>query len=291
MGAPVTDLVRLSAGASRETWSFCAGRPLILQRHTARSDDLRLSVDAQTEVMSAAHAVGVPVPLIVAADADSMIVEQIPGETIARKILRDEGFADARAALTKQCAQALTRIHAIPRASVGSLGDGDQLAAFRSVLDQVQHPYPALELAFRWLELRRPARTRTTVVHGDFRLGNFVVGPEGLRAVLDWELAHIGDPLEDLGWLCVTAWRFGAAAPVGGFGTRDQLFAAYEDAAETPVDRDAVHWWEIFGNLRWAVICIVQAQRHLSGRERSVELATIGRRVAEVEQDLFELLP
>jgi aminoglycoside phosphotransferase (APT) family kinase protein len=129
------------------------------------------------------------------------------------------------------------------------------------------------------------------VVHGDFRNGNLIIGPEGIRAVLDWELAHLGDPLEDLGWLCVKAWRFGSPLPVGGFGTIDQLIAAYEGAGGRPVDAGALHWWQVLGTLRWGIICIVQALTHTSGALRSVELAAIGRRVCEVEWDLLELLP
>jgi aminoglycoside phosphotransferase (APT) family kinase protein len=128
-------------------------------------------------------------------------------------------------------------------------------------------------------------------VHGDFRLGNFIVGPGGLEAVLDWELAHLGDPMEDLGWLCVKAWRFGARPPVGGFGEYDELFGAYGAAAGVEVDPEAVHWWEVLGTLKWGVMCIMQASTHLNGFSRSVELAAIGRRVCENEHDLLALLP
>jgi hypothetical protein len=127
-------------------------------------------------------------------------------------------------------------------------------------------------------------------VHGDFRNGNLIVGPDGVRAVLDWELAHLGDPLEDLGWLCVKAWRFGSPLPVGGFGPVEDLVAGYERAGGRRVDLSALRWWEVLGTLRWGVICIVQTVTHLSGAVRSVELAAIGRRVCEVEWDLLELL-
>jgi hypothetical protein len=128
------------------------------------------------------------------------------------------------------------------------------------------------------------------LVHGDFRLGNLVVGPEGLRAVLDWELTHAGNPAEDLGWLCVKAWRFGAAAPVAGLGSREDLLSAYRDSGGADIGLDELRWWEILGTLRWAAICMTQAWTHLSGRQRSVELAAIGRRVCEQEWDLLLLL-
>jgi aminoglycoside phosphotransferase (APT) family kinase protein len=128
------------------------------------------------------------------------------------------------------------------------------------------------------------------VVHGDFRNGNLVVGPDGVRAVLDWELVHVGDPMEDLGWLCTRAWRFGGAPPVGGFGEYDDLVAAYEKRSGVAVDRDVLRWWELLGTVKWGVICVVQANRHLVGGQRSVELAAIGRRVCEQEYDCLNLL-
>jgi aminoglycoside phosphotransferase (APT) family kinase protein len=167
----------------------------------------------------------------------------------------------------------------------------DQVASYRTVLDSLGEPHPAFELGFRWLERNRPPTERTVVVHGDFRHGNLIIGPDGVRAVIDWELAHAGDPMEDLGWLCVKAWRFGAARPVGGFGSYEQLFEAYGEAAGVAVDPDVVRWWEALGTLKWGIMCIMQASRHLSGLSRSVELAAIGRRVCENEHDLLSLLP
>jgi aminoglycoside phosphotransferase (APT) family kinase protein len=128
-------------------------------------------------------------------------------------------------------------------------------------------------------------------VHGDFRLGNLIIGPEGVRSVLDWELGHVGDPMEDLAWLCVRSWRFGNdQLPVAGVGQREDLFAAYEAAGGRDVDPAVVHWWELFGNLRWGVICIMQARAYLDGLSQSVELATIGRRTAETEWELLNLM-
>ncbi|GAA3845907.1 phosphotransferase family protein [Sphaerisporangium flaviroseum] len=166
----------------------------------------------------------------------------------------------------------------------------DPLRTWRDLLDATGQPHPVFELAFRRLAATRPDPGRTTVVHGDFRNGNLIVGPEGIRAVLDWELAHTGDPVEDLGWLCVKAWRFGSEKPVGGFGDYDRLVQAYEKAGGHPVDRDALRWWETFGVLKWGVICVMQAMRHLRGGAGSVELAAIGRRVCETEWDLLHHL-
>jgi aminoglycoside phosphotransferase (APT) family kinase protein len=96
--------------------------------------------------------------------------------------------------------------------------------------------------------------------------------------------------MEDLGWMCVRSWRFGGPKPVGGIGDRDAFFAAYGDAAGIAVDPERVRWWEIFGNLRWGIMCITQARAYLDGRSNSVELAAIGRRTAETEWELLELI-
>lgn len=296
-GARIENLHRLSGGASRETWAFDAdGRPLILQRQIARPDDARLGLAAQAHLLRAARAAGVPVPDVLAATdsgalGDAMIVERLDGETIPRKILRDDAFAGVRSALAAECGEALARIHAIPVDAVPMLEQRDEVALYRTLLDNLGRSQPAFELGFRWLASTPPPISVRSVVHGDFRNGNFIVGPDGIRAVIDWELAHVGDPMEDLGWLCVKSWRFGAPLPVGGFGTREKLFDAYGRASGRKVDPGVVRWWEVFGTIRWGVICIVQMMRHVSGAERSVELATIGRRVAEVEHDLMLLLP
>lgn len=296
VGGPVEGLARLSGGASRETWSFsAAGRRLILQRQ--RSGDVR-DMGVEAAVLRAAFAAGVRVPeLLASGPADSpigssyMVLAHVDGETIARKILRDETFADARRVLVDDLAAALARLHAIDPAAIPGLPATDQIAQYRTTLDDLDasldQAHPTFELAFRWLEANRPSSARRSLVHGDFRLGNVMVGPDGLRAVLDWELAHVGDPMEDLGWLCVRAWRFGSALPVAGVGTYDQLIEAYRRESGLPVDADVVRWWEVLGTLKWGIMCMVQTSSHLLGLARSHELAAIGRRVCENEYDLF----
>ena len=152
-------------------------------------------------------------------------------------------------------------------------------------------PRPVFELALRWLRDHDPGPSQeVTLVHGDFRHGNLIIGPDGVRAVLDWELAHIGDPMEDLGWICVNSWRFGEIdKPVGGFGSREELFAGYE-AAGRRVDPDRVTFWEVMGTLRWGVMCCGMMQRFRTGPEHSIERAMIGRRASETEIDLLRLL-
>lgn len=293
-GRAIGALTRLSGGASRETWRFEAdGEPLILQRQ--RAGDTR-DMEVEASVLRAAAAAGVPVPHLLASGrfengARYMIQSWVDGETIARKILRDDDFASARDSLVGQFATALAAVHSIPVDNVPGLPTTDQVAQYRQSLDdlnaQLQQSHPAFELAFRWLEANRPASARRTVVHGDFRLGNVMVGPEGLRAVLDWELAHIGDPMEDLGWLCVRAWRFGSDLPVAGVGHYVALLAAYESATGSPADPEALLWWEVLGTVKWGVMCMLQASAHLLGFSRSHELAAIGRRVCENEYDIL----
>ncbi|MFI7127077.1 phosphotransferase family protein [Nonomuraea sp. NPDC050153] len=299
-GASVPFSARLPGGASRETWALdvVAGG----ERHelVLRLDSPGAALEAggslasEATLMRAAHAAGVPVPAIVAAGESYILMTRVAGETIPRKILRDDAYAAARPRLAAQCGQALAAIHRMPPSCLArdapEEGAEDPLRRWRDVLDLLGEPHPVFELALRRLAADRPTGTRRTVVHGDFRNGNLIVGPDGIRAVLDWELAHLGDPLEDLGWLCVKAWRFGSPLPVGGFGAYDELIGAYEAAAGHPVDRDALRWWETFGVLKWGVICVMQTMRHLRGGARSVELAAIGRRVCENEWDLLRML-
>lgn len=289
--ADVTDLVRLTGGASRETWRCdIGGVTHVVQRQRAGAvHDMAI----EAAILRAAQAEGVPVPTLVAhvvddAGVSSLVTRFIAGETIARKILRDDRFADARRRLAADLGRALARVHRIRPESVPGLTFVDPLQSYRERLDELGQPHPAFELAFRWLEDHRPPGTREpVVVHGDFRLGNVIVDDDGLAAVIDWELAHLGDPVEDLGWLCVPAWRFGSPMPVAGVADREVLLHAYAEESGIEVDRETLRWSEVNGILRWGIICIVQAESHRSGMARSHELAAIGRRVCENEHDLF----
>lgn len=284
-------LERLSGGASRETWRIAAdGRRWILQRQRPGSPrDLAVEVAA----LRAARSHGVPVPEVVASGDASvlgqpfMVLEHIEGETIARKILRDDDFVEARSVLVSQMARALAAIHQVTADAVPGLPESDQVEQYRTALDDLGEPHPTFELALRWLDDHRPSSARRTLVHGDFRLGNLMVGPDGLRAVLDWELTRAGDPVEDLGWLCVRAWRFGGLHPVAGVGTYEALLSAYSEASGVEVTMDELRWWEVMGTTKWGIMCVLQASTHLSGLARSHELAAIGRRVCENEHDVF----
>lgn len=300
----VESLRRLSGGASRETWSLdlveadsSAPVGLILQRVRPGTVSGGPGMTGEAALLRAAADLGVPVPSVVADDAGDaigapcIVMARLAGETIARKLLRDDEWSTARSRLVEQAGAALAGIHRIPIDAVEGLRESDQLLEMERLLQGYDQPLPAFELALRWLADHRPPSPPRTVVHGDFRLGNLLVDHDGLAGVLDWELSHLGDPAEDLGWYCVRAWRFGSALPAGGMGTREQLLAAYEAAGGEPVDPEVLRWWELLGTLKWGLICVMQAQVHLSGASRSVELAAIGRRVCENEWDVLGLLP
>lgn len=287
----VTDLVRLTGGASRETWRCDVdGVTHVVQRQRAGATH-DMAVEAAILRAAAAHGVAVP-PLVAHVVDDtgvsSLVTRFVPGETIARKILRDEQYAAARERLAEDLGRALARVHRIRPDAVPGLVASDPLATYREHLDELGQPHPTFELAFRWLEEHRPPSSgEPVVVHGDYRLGNVIVDDDGLAAVIDWELAHLGDRVEDLGWLCVPAWRFGSPKPVAGVADRDVLLRAYADEAGVEIDRETLRWSEVNGILRWGIMCIIQAESHRSGVARSHELAAIGRRVCENEHDLF----
>jgi aminoglycoside phosphotransferase (APT) family kinase protein len=297
----VGESTRLSGGASKETWSFDAIAPdgtrtgLILRRDALGRPSQPGAVDREAAAISIAHYAGLPVPELLFSSGAAgffgsagMIMRRVEGETIARRILRDDEYAAARGALVRQLGEFAAGLHAqeVPT----FFPNPDPLAGLREQLDAFGRPSEVFELAMAELAANPPAAREPVLLHGDFRLGNVIVGPEGLRAVLDWELTHVGSPAEDLGWLCVKAWRFGAAPPVAGLGSREELLAAYHAAGGAEISVAELRWWEILGTLRWGVICLTQARAHLSGAHRSVELAAIGRRVAEQEWDLLVLL-
>lgn len=304
LGGTVRDLRRLSGGASRITSSFelltdvGVHRSLILQQDRASGIAGAGRVRVEVALLRAAAAAGVPVPAVVASGESGddglgtgwLVTERIKGEAIPRKILRDPEWTGARTVLTDQCARALAAIHAIDLHGIEGLAPVDPLHDPLPILDALGEVRPALEFGARWLDTHRPPEGRRVTVHGDFRLGNLLVGPDGLRGVLDWELAHAGDPAEDLGWLCAPAWRFGGPGHVGGFGDVTALLDAYAAAGGEVIDPQRLGWWLVHATVKWATICAMQASSHLSGATRSVELAAIGRRVCESEWDLFVLL-
>lgn len=300
IAAPVEHLTRLTGGASRETFRFSvAGVDHVLQRERPGTQRRPQGMAAEAEVVRSAEAVGVAVPKVVVSNAEApdtaigpsfFVTEAVDGETIARRILRDDDYRDARPVLAGQFGAALAAIHTIDPESMPWLERDDELDKYRRIADELELARPAFELAFRWLDRNRPTAVAPSLVHGDFRLGNMIIDPSGLAAVIDWELAHVSEPMEDLAWLCVRAWRFGASLPVAGLGSYDDLLGGYESVTGVSVDRVSLRWWEVMGTLKWGIMCGLQANAHLSGVYRSVELAAIGRRIVEQEQDVLAII-
>lgn len=305
----IANLKRLSGGASQETWSFdglgpAGTMPLILRRapggKTVQRSGNAVALATEAKVIRLAKTSGVPVPSVpyVLTDADNLgpgyIMGRVEGETIARKILRDPEYAEARPKLAHQCGRILAAIHALDRSSLGELNvvpADAQLNQYRALYDGYDYPHPVFEVAFKWLEQRLPKSPPLTLVHGDFRNGNLMIGPDGVRAVLDWELVHIGDPAEDLGWICVNSWRFGESKKIaGGFGDVDDLLAGYAEAGGKGMTAERVRFWEIFGTLKWGIMCMTMYQAFAQASDRTVERAAIGRRSSETEIDLVNLL-
>jgi aminoglycoside phosphotransferase (APT) family kinase protein len=220
---------------------------------------------------------------------NGLVMRSVPGETIARRILRDDEFAPARAVLVRELAEFLAGLHALDPGEVPGVETPDALSVWDKY-QRLEQRSAVFDRAHEWLLAHRPPAVTDALIHGDLRMGNVIVGPEGLRAVIDWELIHRGDPHEDLAWLCLKAWRFGVPQEVGGLGSIDELVSAYEAAGGRTIDRDALRWWLVAKTLTWGVGCMLQAETHRSGRVRSIDLAAVGRRTAEQEWDLVELL-
>lgn len=306
----VESLTRLSGGASQQTWAFEArgpagSMPVILRRMPpeSRLSDTAIGLEIEAELIRRAGRAGVPVPevLAVAQPDDGIghgfLMRRIEGETLGRRILRDAPFDAIRPHLASQAGGISALVHSVPTEGVPLMRrtPAQDLELLHRRYLRTGAALPVFELAFRWLREHCPAAADLTLVHGDYRHGNLIIGPDGIRAVLDWELAHLGDPMEDLGWICVAAWRFGQIdKPVGGFGTREALFAAYAQRAGRAVDPQRVHFWEVVGTLRWGVMCLDLASSYPQFRQtdpgRAVERAMIGRRVSETDIDLLRLL-
>ena len=305
----------LAGGASRETWRFeieIEGDPLplVMRLDTATTmNEEALSRKVEFCLLQLAYSTGItcPRPYWLCDDdevlgAPFFLMAYVAGESIGPRVVRSPELASARQMLPGQMARELARIHALDphRPEIARLPRPAQdVSPAQHVVDQLRRALarldvhsPGLAAGLRWLEQNQPpAPPLLRLVHGDFRIGNLIVAQKGLAAVIDWEFAHLGDPMEDVAWPLVRDWRFGHDhLRLGGIGEAEPYLAAYEAATEQPLDRAAVAYWEIMGNMKWAVTCLVQASRHLSGEDVSVELASLGRRSAEMELELLNLI-
>jgi aminoglycoside phosphotransferase (APT) family kinase protein len=308
----VRGLARLTGGATKATWSFdwvSAGgeQALILQQTAAPSIGAagerkppKLGAEEDAAVMIAAREGGISAPRVlhVLTPADGLgsgyVTQRVAGETLGKKVVSDAAFAEVRPRMAAQCGEILAAVHRLPAGRLPflrSLGPADELAVYAALLDGIDFVHPALTYAIRWVGERLPPDVQRTVIHADFRTGNLIVDPkEGIRCVLDWEIARVGDPMHDLAVVCLRSWRFGGAGECGGFGSREDLYAAYERASGTAVDPRRVRFWEALENLKWAIACVRRGlARGADGQPASCELAAIGRRMEEPLWDFMNL--
>lgn len=309
----VQALARLTGGATKTTWSFDwvddEGRhPLILQQTPPRAPDAEASArrppkltgeeDAALMIVARETDVAAPRVVHVLAPADGLgggyITERIDGEALGKRVVADAAFDAVRPRLAVQCGEILAGIHRMPTGRLpflSRLSPADELAIYGGLLKEHAFAHPALSYALRWVGERLPPDDMACVVHADFRTGNLIVDPgEGVRCVLDWEIARIGDPMHDLGVLCMRSWRFGGKGEVGGFGSREDLYTAYERASGRSVDPQRVRFWEAMSNLKWAISCVRRGlARGMDGGPASSELAAIGRRLEEPLWDFMTL--
>lgn len=255
-------------------------------------------IENEARLLRAAEQAGVVVPHILADDAETgtIVSEHVEGESIPRRVLRlVEAQSGLGSRLTSDCGTALAMIHQIPTEDfqdLQDLADSDRYAdEMERLLESLTTPHPTFRLGVRWLRRQETdGAPKPSVIHGDFRLGNFLVSDRGISAVLDWELVHLGDPMEDLAWLCLRTWRFGADdLVVGGFGSLEELRSAYEKAGGEWRE-EAFQWWTVARTLWWGLGLARQAQAYMDGDANSIVLAASGRRVVELEYDLLRLM-
>lgn len=318
MNVPVVEVKSLqpmAGGTSRESWHIETDangekQDLVLRRDLATTlFDKALFRDQEFKVMKAAQESGVKIstprwyciePLIL--DMPFLIMDYVEGISIGRQVIQEADLAGARNALPEQMGEQLAHIHAIdakkyelgflPAPPKDASPAQEAINQIRSIITQLNVHNPVFEFGLRWAQQHAPTCEQPVLLHGDFRIGNFLVGPKGLNGIVDWEYSHIGDPLEDLAWPCLRDWRYGnGELKLGGIApSREPYLEAYERASGRKVDRKALDFWEIVGNLRWAVACLSQANRYLSGGENSVELASLGRRSAEMQLEMLRLI-
>jgi aminoglycoside phosphotransferase (APT) family kinase protein len=299
----------LAGGASKEAWLLDLVQQgqvheLIVRRAGGGAMNLeQLSLEQEFRVLEQVYAAGVTVPKPIAytpilLGREAFVSERIRGEAVGRRVVSRPELAQARASLPKCMAEELAKIHAVDVSSLGFLPHSQgKTGAARAVerlyaeLDSVREPHPAIELALLWLRQNEPSCHGEVLVHADFRIGNLMVSETELVAVLDWEFAHLGDPCEDLAWTLIRAWRFGQdMLHLGGIGELEPYLAHYNALTGKNISLETLHYWEVLGNVKWAVAALTQAKRHLDNHERSVELAVLGRLSAEMELELLHLM-
>lgn len=310
----VQTLKPLPGGASRESWVVLglwdgSGFQMVLRRDlVSEMIENALTREQEFAILQAAYQAGVKVPQPRYYSADPAVLERpfllmdfVNGISIGPKVVRDPKLADARTVLPAQLAEQLAKIHKVdlsnPTLAFLKKPTADTTPAqialddLQQMADKLGVKNPAITFAMRWARENAPTPLPLSLVHGDFRVGNLLIVADGLSAIIDWEFCHVGDPREDLAWICLRDWRFGKTdLRLGGFSEREPFIAAYEQHSGQTIDRKAVDYWEILGNLRWCVTCHAQADRHLSGQDPSIEFASLGRRAIEMQAEFLRLI-
>jgi aminoglycoside phosphotransferase (APT) family kinase protein len=290
LGRPVqvADLRRLSGGTSHETWGFNAVTaddhlPAVLRRDFERS---MLDTDVRTEhdLLTALHRAGVPVPRpwLCAVEGSPlglpfMVMDRVPG-TDLRKDLARPGHGRDLTALAEQTVALQARIHALDLATLPTLdptsGPAHEVARWTKVLaDAKADPDPLLVTALAWLARHLPAGGDTCLVHGDFKANNLLITPDGELTVIDWELAHPGDPLEDLAWTMLWRTRWDV---VGGLHSQADYTTAYIELTGRHIDEEALRFWHILALVKlWAMFATGMAEKPVRPTLRMMGRATL----------------
>lgn len=311
----VSQLWRIPGGASRETWSFDAtwregkaraGRGFILRRDPEASL-LETERDAEFRLYQALQGTGVPVPEVFWMEEDGrwlerpfFVMTRLSGEASAQSLVAS-GFGGHTEAIAEQKVAILARIHQLDWRELGLdfLGPPSGRSACaemeidrweRTMREQALEPQPALELALAWLRAHEPPAQKVSLVHGDYRTGNFLVDGDRITGVLDWEMAHLGDPMEDIAWVCLRSWRWAGDARIGGLMPREEFYRRYQEASRLAVDERAVRFWEALGNFKWAVICLTGARSFAEGRSKDAIHAFTALFKGEIEAELLRLV-
>ncbi len=301
----VEDLRRLSGGASQETWCFYAVGPndrekLILRRSPfAKEASQAIGLAKEAEILDAISDSNIPAPRVkhLFAEGDEIgsayVMSAIEGETLPQKIMKSPEFADGIGNIAAQCGTALAKLHAFPSEKIPGLpvsNVAEQLDQYETILREYGIERPVFELALQWLKANKPEVDANCLVHGDFRMGNLMIDSQGLAGILDWEICHIGNPREDMGWICTNSWRFGRRDKrVGGVGDLSELLDAYEAAGGEHITEREIDYWECLGSFKWGIMCQTMYQTFKTD-DPTIERGSIGRRSSETEIDLMNIL-
>ena len=299
----IKNLVPLTGGASADINRiiFEDNKEFIVRRSVVKDKAvMAIPKNMEAKIQKIVKEYGAPVPEIImefsegAEIGEGYVMQSVGGETIPRKILRDDSYKNIRNKLPYEIGKSLAQIH---KTKLEKLQDLEKITFSESleklfiIYDSFDQPQPVFDLAFKWLENQKILDYEEVLVHGDYRFGNFIISEKKLESIIDWELAHIGNPMEDLGWLCVRSWRFGNVNKrAAGLGDVDELIAGYEANSKIKIDKSQLDIWQLYGSLKWGIICMVQTFAHLSGAVKSLEKAAIGRRVSETEFDLMNMI-